>query len=1073
MSFEKHFNFYSEEYGTTVRKGQTATFIANGKDLDLSKEHKLFVTGDTKLFFHFKTEPDSPQKYHSIEDALDPDNAYKSQYCLNLSEKAPEKLIKRIYKRIPWPPKLSFLTMKPLPSEFDFGIFAKAENLKIEPCGYFRIALDIRYKKEGVSPLFAGDEPDERIVIDLKDGSYDWSYIGQKVNINPEKCAMCGYWIEAYNYSGKIYIENPVLSGNGKNVVPEFSTPATDRAAFDWTSQNISKKEWPEFKVCINDKEIFDGKVFERCHVGGEWSIVIPQNVLTNGDNKIEITYTSDYHDVIPYSFHELYFIERDYADFEVVAITPSGAVGSTLPVLVKTRKDNVKVSFSCPSGKLSYDKTHTFEKAGLYGLQLCVNDTGNNTQFSFEYDGKTVNCTCPHLCIKQPDGVIVGTGDMIYIHQDKESFEEFICWYISNNVGNLVTMRPTYRWSGTRVFDGDLWRDFARVLNELGIKYSLMVDGRELPGMDCNAPDDVIGGKGFLGRQMHERDGAVYYWSPQLITSPFDRQFVDMGHRIFREKPELSHPERAAKSFIYKDDRICRYIENDVKEDYKIAHDYGVERTNILRDRATRHTGPTCMFNSFIEGGYNTIGAETLYISTEPACAFMRGVSDITKTPYTVHHALQWGSAPHDRLDHMQRYRLSLYVSYMQGVGEVNTEEGLWRMEESFSKFHRFTPCLNGHIKENADFYKYILSHSRKGTFFSPIAFISGRYDGWLNFGGGKVGGLPKVVNGEAENTWNECIKLFYPMSKPSDCLIFKHVENDQKPLGYFSGNPLGNIDAVPVTAPSENFEKYKLLSFAGYHCAEKEDFEKFENLCQNGLHLVLSRAHFASQTDIAKVKSYDLNEIDTVLSFTDGKCVYENKTYKGQTIPVCTNLKGGYELLESCDDGTPLLVKYPVGKGFVTLLNANLYPSNKAVCSLYMSYIEKCAKEICEDQKIYAKVGNNVQFSVYDSEDERHIYLLAIDWYNKSDEPRNAILLENGNEYSVKIPFGTMIKAVAKDNVIIYPTSENGEVVEISGGFATVQGYGKVEFIICKDGKQTSTKVDFEKDATGKIKI
>ena len=1073
MSFEKYINFYCDEIGTTVRKNQSASFLLDGNNLDLTKEHKLFVTGDTALFYPIKTEPDYIKKYHSIEDALDSENAYKAQYCLNLSVEKADGLTKRIYKRINFPPKLSFLPLKPISDLFDFGIYAKAENLKLEKDGYFRIALEIRYKKDGIPPLYAGDEPDERIVIDFDCGTYNWKYLGKQIKIDTSNCVMCGFWIECFNYSGNIYIEEPVFSCNGKNTLPDFSIPTTARTNYDWTSQNISKKEWPKFEVIINNKHIFCGEVFERCHIGSEWSIVIPQGILTKSENIVEIKHISDYHDVLPYTFHEISLIERSGSDFEVVAVTPVGSIGSTLPVLIKTRKDNISVKFYCPSQKLSGKDEYCFENKGLHGIQLNVNGSATDTEFFFEYDGKTIRCVCPLLCIKEQDGVVVGSGDMIYIHQDKESFEEFLCWHMSNNIGNLVTMRPTYRWSGTRVFDEALWRDFARVLNELGIKYALMVDGRELPGVDCNAPDSVIGGKGFLGRQMHERDGAVYYWGVNTYDTVEEMQEIDMGQRIFRERPQYTHTERSSACSVYEDGKIYRYRTHNVPLDYKEAHDYNIKRLSDMRFDATRHTGPTVMFKSFIEAGYKTVGAETLDSSLEPQLAFIRGISALTDNHFTVHHALQWSSTPHDRPDHTRRYRLANYISYMQGAGEVNTEEGLWRMEEMFSKFHRFTPCLKDHIKANEDFYKYTLSHSRKGRFYTPVAFISGKYDGWLNFGSTRIWGIWALTNGEPENSWDKCLKLFYPMNKLSDFLSFKYVENDDKPLGYFTGTPLGNTDVLPHDICEDVLEKYKLICFAGYNCATKEDFDKLYSICEKGCHLLISRAHFATQTDIEKVRNHDLQLLNHKLAFTKGNCVFEEKKYKGKSIYVCTNFVDGFELIEGCDDGTPLLMKYNIGKGSITILNANVYPSHDAIAELYTSYIESCTKAFNNSESTYVKCGEDVQFTVYDCENERHIYLLAVDWYNKSNEDRKAVIYDQSHEYIVSIPFGIMIKAVAKDGIIIYPTSENGEVIDICGDYAVVQGYGDVTFTVCRNGVQKEISLNFNCDAVQKIGI
>ncbi len=1063
MSFEKYFKFYDAENGKTLRKGQTAAFDANGKELDLTKRHRLFVTGDTALYYQLKNEPHYPQKYRSIEDALDNEHAYRAQYCLNLSSKKSENYIRRIYKRLPWPPGLSHIEMNPVPESFDFGIFAKAENLKFDKDGYFRICLELRYRKDGVAPSCAAYEPDERITIDFPEGSYDWTKLSQKVHIPLEKTALVGYWVEAYGYTGSIYIESPHLTGdNGRNIVPEFMIPTTDRAQFDWTSQHISRQEWPEFQVKINDKEVFCGEVFERCHAGSEWSFTLPAGVLSNSENKIEITYISDYHDVMPYSIHELGIIEQPNGRLDIIAVSPVGAVGSKLPVLIRTGADNVKASFSCPSGLISGQEEYIFEHKGLHGIRLDVKETGVNVDFYLTADGEVTKGTAPLLAIKEDDGVITGTGDLIYIPQDKDSLEEYLCWYLSNNAGNLVTMRPTYRWSGIRVFDEELWRDFARVLNELGMKYSLMVDGRELPGMDCNPPDSVIAGDGFLGRQMHERDGSQFYWGTGKVNSLADIQFADMGQRIFRENPTRAHTERSPNSYLFEGNDVYHYRRPDVQRDYQAGHDFAVSMLSKMRFDATRHTGVTTQFRLFIEAGYKTIGAETMYSPTEPLLSFLRGTATAYDTHFTAHLAVQWGSTPHATPDHFRRYRLALYVPYMQGASEINTEEGLWRMEEAFSKYHRFTDALIGHTKEKNDFYKYILSHTRKGHFYAPAAFIQGRLDGWHAFGNHRPWGFEGESNGEAENSWKPCLNIVYPKSNIGQILIIHGIEPD-KSCGYYTGTPKGSVDVIPIESAAEIFSRYKALSFAGYNKAEEGDLDKLWDYILEGGSLLMSRAHFATQTALSSIRSYDLKPISHKLTHTDGKALYEQRSYKGKPVSVCVNPKDGYETLASCDDGTPLMIRYKIGDGYLTLLNANAYPANDTVCELYTHFLQEQLQKLADTEHTYIECGNDVQFTVYDNDDERHIYLIAVDWYNYDNTPRKATLRVGSSKYPVELRFGNMIKAVIKDNTAVYPESEMGEVLEISEDAVKVQGVGIVDFVICKDGAQRRISLDF----------
>ena len=137
-------------------------------------------------------------------------------------------------------------------------------------------------------------------------------------------------------------------------------------------------------------------------------------------------------------------------------------------------------------------------------------------------------------------DNVVTGTGDMIYIEQRLDYVEEYLSWYISNGVGNLLTIRPTYRWCGTRTLNPDVWKLVTRVLNEMDIHYVLMLDGRELPGISTNPDDEMLSGAGYHGRQEHERDGAAYYWGTRSGSeSDMTEQYGDMTQRAYEEDPK------------------------------------------------------------------------------------------------------------------------------------------------------------------------------------------------------------------------------------------------------------------------------------------------------------------------------------------------------------------------------------------------------------------------------------------------------------------------------------------------------------------------------------------------------
>ena len=78
------------------------------------KRYKLFVSGETGLFYMWRDEPDYPATYHTITDALSSEVTMRAQYSLDVSRAEAEKFEWRAYKKIMWPPALSYLALTPV-----------------------------------------------------------------------------------------------------------------------------------------------------------------------------------------------------------------------------------------------------------------------------------------------------------------------------------------------------------------------------------------------------------------------------------------------------------------------------------------------------------------------------------------------------------------------------------------------------------------------------------------------------------------------------------------------------------------------------------------------------------------------------------------------------------------------------------------------------------------------------------------------------------------------------------------------------------------------------------------------
>lgn len=1066
--YTKIFEDYNE--GKTMLPFKTAefSFKINKKE---NTSYRLFTTGDTSLFYRNKTEAKHFLFYRSINDALDNIHNKKEQFCLNFSSKAKERYVKRAYKKILWNPlEYSCEAHLPrIPLNWTFGIFASAKDLKISDDGFLRINLYVKLKKGGAG-RFSGTHPaDLTYTIDFPKGTYDYKKLAKEITFENTEIANVAYSIEGKEYSGEVYLEHPFFVGDNKNFLAPFAINPSNSSEFDWSGMHLSRKEWPEFEVKLNGKVIFNGETFEKCHVSSEWEANIDPSLLKE-ENTLTYKLISSYHDPLPYTIKEVGIIENEDNDITIIGNTQNAPLNETANILIKVKKPNSKVIVTSLSDALSGDKTYTFKEAGLHGIKLDCKKAATNASFKLQCNDCEILGTIPRIVIKDCDNVITGTGDLVYIMQEKQAMENYLCWYISNNIGNMLTIRPTYRWSGTRIFNKESFTPFLRVLNELDIKYVLMVDGREIPYN--SQPDlDTLKGEHFIGVQNHEKDGAHYYWgigSGNSVPSLPALQYGDLVSLNYHEDSVHCNPIIGGKRTYYPN-KGPKYYES-------INHDLSKAKENsclCLHDDMygyiDRHTGPSIMFKYFAEAGYKFLGAETLYSSTEPLLAFLRGTAKAYKMPtFGVHHAIQWSSSPHDDEGHYKRLRLALYISYMLGATDNNIEEGLWRMESYYSHAHRFTKELKDHMKQQQDFHNFVTSHTRSGSFYTPFAFLHGRNDGYPLIEQNNTWGF-FVPQTEADESWR-VLKEFWPKSVvPST--IYAHDFTEKRPLGYFSNTPLGNADAIPIESSKELYNDYKLLIFGGYNTYSKEDEEKLLNYLNNGGKIILTRAHLTTTTDYECIRNGELEFTDSALSFTNGLPEFIEDTYNGEPVLVCKNALDG-KVLEKTDNGNPLVLSYDCFGGEVILFNTKAYPRNDAIFPLYKNIVQNTAKTIADDLPIWASSDNFTEFSCFNQDDgSKHFYFIATDWYNNENDLRTAVLKINNFNYNIEMPFGTLIKAVVNKNTAAYCTSENGEVISIKDNKITVQGVGKLDFVILKDGDKKTVTIDFTENAVNTI--
>ena len=1034
-----------------IRSGQAADFIFDANTIE--KRMKLYFRGETSLSYMWMGEPNMQRQYMQIEDAFDTEHACKCQYCLDFSQDSPVPWPKRIVKKSIWPPALAQFALYSYTDSWKVGIHVKAKELRIHENGYLRILIDRWDKVPGCVPAYTGRFPDNREVIQIPEGTYDWTRVEKKLRIPTEETACVMYTFEGMGYEGELYVEAPFLiSSNGDNILPEFGSSVQTQSFFDWLGENLCKKEWPRFLISLNGRDIYDGELYARAHRYPEFAVDIPDELVREKNNRLSICLTTNCHDPLPFKLLDVAVVYTPGKRFSVVGNPEFLFEGEVLAVLVRTEEENVMVSLM-GEGIQPINELFLAEK-GLHVLRFEV-DRSNYGKFNFTLSGcgEIYENTITYLPARMQDGVVTGSGDMIYIkNDDMAETEDYLSWYVANQVGKLITVRPAYLWGGSRYVNAKVWEMFQKTVNAMDMKYAHIVDGRDLPGNSANPYGYMLEGKGFFGRQLHERDGQLLYWPcPTSEYNPTIQEFFDLGQRKYLEHPENTEPLLDPSLMRMEDGRYCLLRDHDLPRDMEIAGKHVVEEMRAIRRDFLRHSGPSAAFKYFYQAGFEWTSAELMYGSFETTSSFLRGASKAYGVNYFgAHHAVQWSSCPHDTPERYRRYRLALYLSYMHGISEINTEEGFWHLEAYYAWFDRFSEACLSHLKQQKDFQRYVTLHTRLGKFYTPIAFVHGRYDGWAGFGDNeKVWGMPQMQAGDAEKGW-ELLKAVYPLNKPGKSLYMRGCPVE--PVGYYSGTPFGCADVIP--AETHNYEGYKLMTFAGYHKAEKEDVEALLKYVQSGGTLITGWAYLSETTDRDDVDAY----LHSYVHFSGvvNKPEFVEDFFRGRKIHVATTVPRDVEVIEKTDSGCPLVYEQKIGKGRMLFVNAREYAGNEALLELWTQLIQSRLQYITNQENSWIYCGNDVEFTVYDQEDgSRVFYVLAVDWYNDPESIRTATLRVGDFKYTLNIKFGEMRKVVVSGDMAVWADNEDIELNSANGSGVEIKGVTDANLFIASNGK------------------
>lgn len=925
---------YSKEYknAKTLSKGLCETEFLDCA-LDARYLYKIRLKGEIAIPYTNRVEEIYPVYLRKLEDSLSFDG---TEYKLVFGDFNFEKERSCYYMC-----RSKFEINKP----YNFSVKYKASGVDSD----LTVTLEVYYGKQKTRYYY--EKANEIYTININDAK-DFESIEQQVIFKQEvdflMVKICGT-----NFNGQAEFYTPSLKDDcGKEYIDKFEYNPENLLGLKWIGEGFSTSLRPEFRVSVNGKEIFSGRKYERQHRFSGVEFEIPANVLT-GSDKIEIYYGNE--NRFSYNYKELQIIALP-KDFEILGVSPYQTINSVFGVLVYSNKDQ-RICVKCDKN-LQYLGEDCIQK-GINVLRFMPQTLGKNVQLTLSINDVERKAIIKEIFPKKTDGILTGTGDLIYVNQNEKDFIEYIAWYLNEGVGNMITLRSCFRWGATSELDQNFWKKIVKILCDLGIYYCLMTDGRELNGVNANPSQELLNSEYFLGEQTHERDGAYTYWDQKIDDSE------TLFYHLLSRKLERNGIYGKASPVYNSKGEGCIYYTGEGITDVKQAYESLKEKLKSTgADGATRHTGVTPFFNIFLESGYKWVGYESLYGSHEMIFGALRGASTSNRIKdFGSHIALQWSTVPAYDYAHALRYKLSLYLAYMHGANWINTEEGIWNIENLFVGFDRFTePCIM-HKKEQSEFFKFIQSHNRSGKMVRKIAMIQGKYDGMDCFSTGRVYGQygKEWEYSSPEKSW-DLLKVFYPQAKIGavyNC-VYKGGENalkeqdaelyktltgrygtilDYQSLGFFTSTPYGVIDIIPAEA--DNFADYEVLFFTGWNTCTNVQLKKLCNYLASGGTLLLCRSHLFDSVSRKEVFDKKANVIDSPLV---------------------------NELLSYQD------------KGNLIYFDENDYPAN------IRGYAEKLTELAKAHRSKFVTETQNVSFTEYLEQDgTTTLYMINIDWWER----------------------------------------------------------------------------------------
>ena len=1027
---------------------------------------RLRLTGEVDVDRRLRTEPGFPPFYRLIDDALDPQTTHHRSYNLALRSNG-ELYPRRAYFRVFWNTTAE-------KREYLLKVWMKTDALETLPGGRVGVEAAVYEKCPGRNRGDITGPPDKVYFLEAGDGTQEWQERRLPVPLDGNVACVL-FTVVGEKFRGRIWLEDPQFPGPNYPVgLPPFAPSRPAGPYRNWVGENLSEKEWPDFRLTLNGKEFFHSKLFQPEYAWPSAEVDVPAGLPREGENDLNIQLVSDYHQALAYTLRDLEWLQIPSGALEVVACPELVEAGKEFPVTIRTRapglKARVEVTPAPGQQRTSIAPVRSdlvFPTAGLNFVRFRAEQGGPGGTITFHFGTKVRHASVERVVEREEDGVLVGSGDSLYVAAEPQSLERFHAWFLHHSLGNSIVYRPIYRWGGTRVLNPEAWKEAVRFCEAAGLKYSLILDGREMPGTDGNPTDEMLAGPLFMGSQLHEFDG-IYDYAGIRWRWPDEELFLDLYDRL----PPHGQGGRTVDPRVRGTGSMkpLNYDPNRAR-DMREAAEYFVENIHRQVPLARRHSGPSTLFKYFFQAGCKWLAAETMYGPHEIVLGALRGASLAYGQPrYGAHVATEWSTTPHDDPAAFRRYFLALATPYIHGTEHIYIEDGLWHMEEGFSADDRFSPACQGHLKVHQEFGRFTRAHSRRGHMRVPVGFLQGQHDGWDCWTHATVWGQTgsQWEFAEPEKSW-DLLKVFFPRSVLA--AIYREP-CPHEPVGFFSGTPYGPADIIPIEAGLDTFSKYSTLVFLGWNTANMEQVGRLRKYVEAGGHVIMAIPHLSTETrrkelpqplagpqvqQLLGLKFRGLKASEGEYSAAEPVDQSLAAGLRGQTLQLGDVILDGAVARLADAAGTPVLLERKLGTGQLTFVNVASYPGDAALEALYRELLRNTGERVLAEQRVrvWGKGSEDASFTVYDWDQvpgkpaTSTVYFLNVNWWSDTSQPCEAHLLWEDADIPLAITRGKIHRVTVAGNWGLWTCDTDTDVKGLNpasqGVEISLQGQGK----------------------------